>query len=37
MYKKLHFAIRENDDRHIILYEPTIITTSVSCALLPAA
>ena len=33
MYKKLHSAIREHDDKHIILYEPTIITTSVSCAL----
>lgn len=31
MYKMLHSAIREHDDNHIILFEPTIITTSVSC------
>lgn len=30
MYKKLHSAIREVDDRHIILFEPTIMITSVS-------
>lgn len=30
MYKKLHSAIREHDDNHIILFEPTIIITSVS-------
>ena len=30
MYKKLHSAIREVDDRHVILFEPTIIITSVS-------
>ena len=29
MYKKLHSAIREYDDEHIILFEPTIIITSV--------
>ena len=32
MYEKLHTAIREVDDRHIILFEPTIIITSVSIA-----
>ena len=30
MYKKLHSAIREVDDRHVVLFEPTIIITSVS-------
>lgn len=30
MYKKLHSTIREFDDDHIILFEPTIIITSVS-------
>ena len=32
MYEKLHSAIREVDDRHVILFEPTIIITSVSIA-----
>ena len=30
MYQKLHSAIRQFDDRHVILFEPTIIITSVS-------
>lgn len=29
MYKKLHSAIRAHDDNHIILFEPSIIITSV--------
>ena len=32
MYEKLHSAIRQVDDRHIILFEPTTIITSVSVA-----
>lgn len=30
MYDRLHRAIREIDDSHIIFFEPTIIITSVS-------
>ena len=29
MYQKLHSAIREYDEEHIILFEPTTIITSV--------
>lgn len=29
MYKRLHQAIREVDDNHVIFFEPTIIITSV--------
>lgn len=30
MYKKLHTAIRQHDNDHIIFYEPTSIITDVS-------
>ena len=30
MYKKLHDSIRKYDQKHIILFEPTTIITSVS-------
>jgi aryl-phospho-beta-D-glucosidase BglC (GH1 family) len=30
MYARLHSAIREYDDQHIIFFEPTIIITSVN-------
>ena len=30
MYSKLHAAIRQYDDQHIIFFEPTVVFTSVS-------
>ena len=30
MYKKLHESIRKYDQKHIIMFEPTIIITSVN-------
>jgi endoglycosylceramidase len=29
MYSRLHAAIRQHDDQHIIFFEPTIIITSL--------